>query len=187
MIPSSPISAKPSRVHFDDAPDAEVSSQQTLREVLNSTRLGFIALDRDLAIRLFTPATRSVFSLRDGDIGRPLAEMSTRLTDPTLFADARLVLANRIVAETEAEGQDRTWFRRQIMPWMSADGDLNGVVITYSEITHRRKVNAAFAVAEQVARQATAAKSRFLAVASHDLGASYRVSLRVPLGAGVTP
>ena len=169
MIPSSPISAKPSRVHFDDAPDAEVSSQHTLREVLNSTRLGFIALDRDLAIRLFTPATRSVFSLRDGDIGRPLAEMSTRLTDPTLFADARLVLANRIVADIEAEGQDQTWFRRQIMPWMSADGDLNGVVITYSEITHRRKVNAAFAAAEQVAQQATAAKSRFLAVASHDL------------------
>ena len=142
---------------------------ESLRDVLNATGIGTLVLDGDLNIRFFTPAIRSLFRLREGDVGRPLSEMFPLSADPDLLAEAAHVVAGALFSEREVEGQSEHWFMRRIHPCLTDAGRIDGVVITFVDITEQKRIYAALAAAESRAQMATAAKSRFLAVASHDL------------------
>ena len=140
-----------------------------LQNVLYSTREATIFLDRQLRIRFFTPATRAVFSVLAGDIGRPLADLRSLAEDDALLADAAAVLKGaepRVVEITTAAG---AWFRRRVLPYRAQHGAVEGVVITFVDITVRREAATALEVAARQTEQASAAKSRFLGAASHDL------------------
>jgi FixJ family two-component response regulator/chemotaxis methyl-accepting protein methylase/signal transduction histidine kinase len=145
------------------------TASDDLQNVLYSTNVATLFLDPELNIRFFTPATRMLFSLRAGDVGRPLADLAPLSSDSTLLADARKVLAGEPVVEREIEAQAGSWFSRRVLPYKTATGRIAGVVITYTEVTERRKIHEALAAAERVAQHANAAKTRFLEVASHDL------------------
>jgi PAS domain-containing protein len=149
--------------------ETQRATSDDLQNVLYSTNVASLFLDADLQIRFFTPAMRSLFSLRPGDIGRPLAELAPLSTDRELLTDARAVLAGEPSVEQEIEAHAGTWFNRRVFPYMTSGGKIAGVVITYSDYTERRKVTEALAAAERTARLASDAKTRFLAVASHDL------------------
>ena len=140
-----------------------------LQNVLFSTDVATLFLDLDLNIRFFTPATRAIFRVIASDIGRPLADLAsvTRDDDPT--EDARAVLRLAEPIEREIAGSDAQWFLRRVQPYRAEGGRFEGVVITYVDITERKRVNAALVAATQEADRATRAKSRFLASASHDL------------------
>lgn len=140
-----------------------------LQNVLYSTDLATLFLDRDLRIRFFTPATKLLFRLLPGDIGRPLADLSPHAADDRLLANASAVLSGMTAIEREIEAEDGLWFVRRILPYRAHDGRIEGVVITFTDITERKRVAGALEVAKQVADTANLAKSRFLAVASHDL------------------
>ena len=140
-----------------------------LQNVLYSTNVATLFLDTDLHIRFFTPATRALFSLRQGDIGRPLADLAPLSSDQDLLADAGLVVRGAEALEREIEAREGTWFTRRVLPYKTADNRVAGVVITFSEITERHRTNEALANAERIAQHANDAKTRFLAVASHDL------------------
>ena len=145
------------------------SLPQTLADVLNATGIGTLVLDNDLNIRWFTPAIQALYRLRAGDVGRPLAEMFPLSADPDLLGHAAQVLQGLAFSEAEVAGQAARWFKRRIQPCLTPDGQIDGVVMTFVDITAQRQIYAALAAAENRAQQATAAKSRFLAVASHDL------------------
>ncbi|MDP3897248.1 MAG: chemotaxis protein CheB, partial [Mesorhizobium sp.] len=69
--------------------DRQRTTSNDLQNVLYSTDVATIFLDTDLNIRFFTPATRSLFSVIAGDIGRPLADLHSLATDAALLGDAR--------------------------------------------------------------------------------------------------
>ncbi|SDX08417.1 CheR family methyltransferase [Roseicitreum antarcticum] len=140
-----------------------------LQNVLFSTDVATLFLDMDLNIRFFTPAARAIFRLIRSDVGRPLADLASVSTDNDLTADARAVLAASDAKEREVEGTGGLWFLRRIQPYRAEGGRIEGVVITYSDITERRRSNAALETAMADTDRATRAKSRFLAAASHDL------------------
>jgi two-component system CheB/CheR fusion protein len=140
-----------------------------LQNVLYSTNVATLFLDRELRIRFFTPATRSLFAILPGDIGRPLADLHSLAADDALASDAMAVLANLDPAEREIETASSQWFRRRILPYLAHGGRTEGVVITFDDITSRKRVAEAFEDAKREADIANAAKSRFLAAASHDL------------------
>ena len=98
-------------------------------------------LDRDLNIRFFTPATRALFHVIPGDIGRPLADLHSLATDALLPADVQAVLTTLDPVEREVETPGGTWFRRRILPYRTEspghDG-VEGVVITFNDITRRK-------------------------------------------------
>lgn len=145
------------------------SLPESLADVLNATGIGTLVLDNELNIRWFTPAIQSLYRLRTGDVGRPLIEMLPLSDDPQLLAEAARVLQGLEFSEREVEGQSNRWFKRRIQPCLTPDGLMDGVVMTFVDITDQRQIYAALAAAENRAQLATAAKSRFLAVASHDL------------------
>ena len=140
-----------------------------LQNVLYSTDVATLFLDTGLKIRFFTPATTSLFRVLPSDVGRPLADLSSLAADDALLPDARTVLQTLAPIEREIEAQGGACFIRRILPYRTQDNGVEGVVITFTDITERRHVADALETARQQALQANTAKSRFLAVASHDL------------------
>jgi two-component system CheB/CheR fusion protein len=145
------------------------TTSNDLQNVLNSTDVATIFLDTDLHIRFYTPATKALFSVIPGDIGRPLADLQSLATDAELLADARTVLKKCRPIEREIESRSGVFFVRRILPYRTHENGVEGVVITFTDTTEQKHAGQALALATQEAESANAAKSRFLAAASHDL------------------
>lgn len=140
-----------------------------LQNVLYSTDVATLFLDLDLNIRFFTPAARAIFRVIPGDVGRPLADLASVSKDDNLVEDTQAVLTQLAPKEREIAGENGTWHLRRIQPYRSEGRQVEGVVITYVDITERKRTNAALVTTMRHADRATKAKSRFLAAASHDL------------------
>ena len=145
------------------------TTSNDLQNVLYSTDVATLFLDTDLNIRFFTPATKSLFSVIPSDVGRPLADLSSLAADGALLIDARTVLRSHAPIEREIEAQSGAWYIRRILPYRTQDNGVEGVVITFADITERRHTADELGVAKRQADLANVAKSRFLAAASHDL------------------
>lgn len=149
--------------------DRQRTTADDLQNVLFSTNVATLFLDRELKIRFFTPATRSLFNVIPGDVGRPLADLHPLAADEELLIDAKRVLAGEDFVERQIQTQNGIWFMRRILPYLAHDNSVEGVVITFVDITERKLAVAAVDAARQEAERANVAKSRFLAAASHDL------------------
>ncbi|BBK44411.1 protein-glutamate methylesterase [Allostella vacuolata] len=145
------------------------TTSDDLRNVLYSTDVATLFLDIGLNIRFFTPATKALFNVLPADIGRPLADLHSLASDVGLPADVRTVLQNLSALDREIETEAGTCFNRRILPYRTHDNDVQGVVITFTDITDRKNAAKALDAAKRQADAANAAKSRFLAAASHDL------------------
>ena len=149
--------------------DRQRTTSNDLQNVLYSTDIATLFLDAALNIRFFTPATRSLFNVIPGDVGRPLADLASLSADIALTEDARAVLASLAPIEREIETRSDMWFMRRILPYRTHDNKVEGVVITFTDISERKAIKKALEKAKQEADVANVAKSRFLAAASHDL------------------
>jgi two-component system CheB/CheR fusion protein len=145
------------------------TTSNDLQNILYSTDVATLFLDTELNIRFFTPATKALFSVIPSDVGRPLADLSSLAADSALLADARAVLQTLSPVEREIEARSGAWYIRRILPYHTQDNGVEGVVITFIDITERRHTADALERAEREAQLANIAKSRFLAAASHDL------------------
>ena len=145
------------------------STSNDLQNVLYSTDVATLFLDMELKIRFFTPATKLLLSVIPSDIGRPLSDLRSLAIDGALTADARTVMRTRAPIECEIETQQGIWFIRRILPYRTHDDGVEGVVITFTDVTEKNHVAHALEAARHEAERATVAKSRFLAAASHDL------------------
>jgi two-component system CheB/CheR fusion protein len=140
-----------------------------LQSILYSTGVATLLLDRDFNIRFFTPATKLLFGILAGDIGRPLADLRPLAPDEALLSDAQTVLRTAVPIEREIEAPGGVWYLRRILPYRLQPGEVGGVVVTFSDITERKRSADALGAAKRQAELANLAKSRFLAAASHDL------------------
>lgn len=154
---------------LQEALERQRTTSDDLQNVLYSTNVATVFLDGNLNIRFFTPATKSLFNVIPGDIGRPLADLSSLAADSTLLADARAVMESLQPIEREIKAHTGAWYVRRILPYRAQDDGVEGVVITFTDITDRRHVSDALETARRQAQLANVAKSRFLAAASHDL------------------
>ncbi len=149
--------------------DRQRTTSNDLQNVLYSTDVATLFLDTDLKIRFFTPATKALFSVIPSDIGRPLADLSSLAADAALLTDAKKVLHTFTPVEKEIEARSGAWYTRRVLPYHSQENGVEGVVITFVDVTDRRHASDALEAAKRQAELATLAKSRFLAAASHDL------------------
>ena len=152
-----------------EALERQRTTSNDLQNVLNSTNVATVFLDTDLKIRFFTPSTRSLFHVIPGDIGRPLADLTSLSADGALLTDARTVLQSLEPVEREIESVGGQWYIRRVLPYRTEDLGVEGVVITFVDSTERRRAADALVAAKRDAELSSVAKSRFLAAASHDL------------------
>lgn len=108
--------------------------------LLNSTEVATLFLDQELCIRRFTPAATHLFHLIPGDIGRPLSDLSKNFTDDTLLDDARRVMEQLTPAEAEVKTtvDVERWFTRRILLYRTHDNKIDGVVVTFNDVTELR-------------------------------------------------
>jgi two-component system CheB/CheR fusion protein len=106
-----------------------------MRNLLNSTDIATLFLDDELRVRRFTPQTASIIKLIPGDAGRPITDLVTELDYPALADDVREVLRSLVFRERELPTRDGRWFAVRIMPYRTQDNRIDGVVITFVDIT----------------------------------------------------
>jgi two-component system, chemotaxis family, CheB/CheR fusion protein len=154
---------------LQDTLERQRSTSDDLQNILYSIDVATLFLDTDLNIRFFTPATQSLFNFSPDDVGQPVAGFQLLDPDDTLLLDARTVLKAVTPIEREIESRNGGWYNRRVLPYRTQNRGVEGVVITFTDITERKRVKRALVQAKLQAERATAAKSRFLAAASHDL------------------
>ena len=111
-----------------------------MQNLLNSTEIITLFLDNELRIKRFTPGGNKLFKLISGDVGRPLTDLSTELCYPELPADAREVLRTLVFCERQVTTNDGRWFTVRIMPYRTTDNRIEGVVMTFSDITKAKQL-----------------------------------------------
>lgn len=114
-----------------------------MTNLLNSTEIATIFLDNGMKLRRFTTFATKLFKLIPGDVGRPLSHVVTDLDYPQLLDDAREVLRTLVFQEKQVGTHDERWFRVRIMPYRTQENVIDGVVITFTDITEIKKLEAA--------------------------------------------
>ena len=109
-----------------------------LKNTLNSAQIATLFLDTDLNIRFFTPAARAMFSIIPSDIGRPLTDLARLTKDTQLISGAKKVLASHDPVSGDVEGDSGVWYTRRILPYRTQDDEVQGVVVTFSDISIRK-------------------------------------------------
>jgi two-component system CheB/CheR fusion protein len=110
-----------------------------LDNLLSSTDIAVVFLDRELNVRRFTPAIADLLELRPADIGRPLAHLAQKFTDGDLIADAAQVIAKLAALEAEVLSHSGRWYMRRTLPYLTDDKRIAGVVITFIDISTRKQ------------------------------------------------
>ena len=154
---------------LQDALSAERAMRNDLQNALNSTEVAALYLDLDLRIWFFTSSVKPIVDLRREDVGRPVSDFHAFDPDGTLGAEAGAVLQALEPVEREIEAEGGRWLLRRILPYRTEVLRVEGVVITFADVTERKRALLALAAAKRQAELATIAKSRFLAAASHEL------------------
>ncbi len=113
-----------------------------MRNLLNSTDISTLFLDGALRVRHFTTQTTTLIKLIPSDVGRPITDLASALVYPELPADAQEVLRSLVPIEKEVATQDGRWFKGRLMPYRTFDDKIDGVVITFMEITAAKTLEA---------------------------------------------
>jgi chemotaxis methyl-accepting protein methylase len=106
-----------------------------MKNLLDSTDIATLFLDKDLNVRRFTPQATKIIKLIPGDVGRPITDLTSDLRYPALAEDAREVLRKLAAVEKPIAAHNDRWFTVRIMPYRTFDDRIDGVVITFADIT----------------------------------------------------
>ena len=110
-----------------------------LVNLMNNIEVATIFLDEELRVKRFTPQARSIARLLDADIGRPLADLVTLIDYPDLLSDAASVIETLHASETQAAASDGSWYLVRIRPYRTARNTVEGVVVTFFDITDTKR------------------------------------------------
>lgn len=113
-----------------------------LQNLMASTDIGTIFLDRDLSIRRYTPRVRDLFNIISSDIDRPFSHLTHKLEYQNLPEDAEKVLKTLLRIEHEVRSTDGRWYIARLLPYRTLDDKIDGVVLTFTEITERKVADA---------------------------------------------
>jgi two-component system CheB/CheR fusion protein len=114
-----------------------------MKNLLNSTDIATLFLDMDLNIRRFTDPVCKIFKLRISDVGRPFTDLVSELEYPELKLHAQEVIKNLTSIQTKVTTKDAKWFYVKIMPYRTLDDHIDGLVITFTDITLAKKAEEA--------------------------------------------
>lgn len=151
-------------VELNTRAESLVRSNSDLANLFDSTSIATLFLDNDFRIRRFTPAITDIFNVREGDAGRPLSDFSSRLVLGALTQDCRTVLRDLRTIEREVQSDDAvSSFLMRIKPYRDLKNVIDGVVLTFIDITDRKRAE------RDRAQLAAIVESSEDAIIGHDL------------------
>ena len=133
-----------------------------IENLLRTTEVGVIFLDRELRIRRFTPPITHIFPLQPQDISRRLDEFSSAIKYDYLMRDVAAVLANGTRHELEVEDEKGTSYLLRVLPYLTRAG-IEGVVLTLVDVSTLKRTEA------NLARVSALVENADQAIVSEDL------------------
>ncbi len=119
-----------------------------LQNLMASTEIGTIFLDRQLLIKRYTPRIRELFNIIPTDIGRPLSDITHKLNYHLFTEDAARVLDTLARSEREVRNGGHTFLVR-MLPYRTPDDYIDGVVLSFIDVTERNKAEEALRESEE--------------------------------------
>lgn len=109
-----------------------------LHNLMVSSKIGTIFLDRSFQIKRFTPEAQQLFNIIDTDLGRPIHHITHKLNYELLEKDAREVLQHLRPVEREVQTKEGRWFIARFLPYRTMEDRIDGVVLTFVDVTERK-------------------------------------------------
>jgi two-component system CheB/CheR fusion protein len=125
--------------------------QNDMKNLLDNISIGTVFLDERMVIRRFTREAARVYRLVASDVGRPLADIKSDIEGGDLLAEARAVLDTLAPCEREVRTVDGAWYLARIQPYRTLDNVIEGVVLTFTDISKRVAAEAAVQAARELA------------------------------------
>lgn len=119
-----------------------------MNNLLESTEIATLFLDDALRVRRFTAPVTRIIKLIPGDTGRPITDIVTTLTYPNMTQDAREVLRTLVFKENDVPTTDGRWFKVRTMPYRTQENRIDGLVITFVDITASKALEVELSVAK---------------------------------------
>jgi len=129
--------------------DNIASAHSDLQNLINATEIGTLFLDGELRIKMLTPAVEQLFSVTDSDVGRPITDFTHRLVYDGVERDARKVLKDLSPFEDEVLTKDGRWLMMRLRPYRTMEDRIEGIVLSFVEITQRREAEERLRASEE--------------------------------------
>lgn len=114
------------------------TSHNDIKNFFASTNLATVFLSADLKIKRFTPAAERLLRMASQDIDKSIDDLSQVLLDENILAESQQVFDSLEPSEQEIANHDGRWFNRRILPYLTEDRRIDGVVITFHDTTSRK-------------------------------------------------
>ncbi|HEY9064835.1 MAG TPA: PAS domain S-box protein, partial [Burkholderiaceae bacterium] len=114
-------------------------SNSDMQNLMDATAIATVFLDREMRITRYTPSAVALFNLIPTDVGRPLTDLTSQLDYPDLGDDAQRVLDRLVPVEREVSEGDGSWYLVRALPYRTLDDRIAGVVLTFVDITERKR------------------------------------------------
>jgi two-component system CheB/CheR fusion protein len=129
--------------------EEQQAASNDLASLLTSTDIAVLFLDTAFRIRRYTPAVTELLDLIPSDVGRPLADMARKFTDPDLDDDARAVLERLVPIERSVTASNGRQYVRRVLPYRTVDNRIDGVVVTFMDVTRLKTIEDALRESEE--------------------------------------
>lgn len=117
-----------------------MASYSDMKNLLNSTEIATLFLDKNLNIRRFTDQLTKITKLRPSDIGRPFTDLASDLQYQSIVEDAIEVLRTLIYKEKDITTKDQRWYKVRLMPYRTLDERIEGLVVTFIDVTNSKNL-----------------------------------------------
>ena len=117
-----------------------IQAESDMKNLLNSIEIATLFLDKELNIRRYTEQLTKIIKVRQNDIGRPFGEIVSKLQYAEIEIHSKEVLRTLIFKETSITTSENKWFKVRIMPYRTMDDKIEGLVITFIDITENKKM-----------------------------------------------
>ena len=125
--------------------------QNDMKNLLDNTNIGTVFLDEHMLIRRFTREATHLYRLVATDAGRPLADIKSNLDGEDLLLKAQTVLETLVPFESEVQTHHGEWYLVRIQPYRTLDNIIEGVVLTFTDISKRVAAESSMQLARQLA------------------------------------
>ena len=119
---------------FQRKNDELADTNNDINNLLKSTQISTIFVDKKLNIRRFNPGVGQQFDLAVSDLGRPLTSFASPFADVDIEALARQVLEDGKRYDQEVADKDGDYYLLRLLPYLTEGEQLEGVVITFVDI-----------------------------------------------------
>jgi two-component system CheB/CheR fusion protein len=149
--------------------DELAGAHQELENIMGATEIGTLFLDRELRIQRFTAGVNDIVNILPADRGRPIGHLTHNLKYNSFMEDAEHVLRQLTPVEREVQKEKDGWYLLRFRPYCTAQEHIDGVVITFVNITALKESEAQLRQSNETLEQRVEERTRELSDANQKI------------------